>query len=454
MSIIIMILLLSVLILVHELGHYAAAKMFGITVDRFGFGLDIGPTLWKKQFGETTVLIHAFLLGGYVTFLDDDENSDVPQDSPKRFKNRPIYQKMAVISGGVIANVICAFAFVLLTAILWGNLPSGKYDVYIKNIVAPKEASVWASGLQPDDRIAEINGSVINTKYGLQYYASLSKQDDGKVTEKAVYDNYNELKSTNPAYTKDEIIPKDVLVQLPETTPEAPVHLSDNVLKSIELPPNNELPLNAHQTKLRDEIKDKKYILSDGNTTLNDIACALSDGAKPLLVKVERNGQIIELKTIYPDKDGKIGVEYDNQELLIPITNTGSAFKESSKYLYRETASMLVVLKQLFTGKIPLKDLHGVVLITKIGGDTITHEGIFEGLLLIAMISMNLAIINFLPFPALDGGHFMFLLIEKITGRPLNEKAIALLSNIGFMLLIALMIFVVFNDIFYLAGAK
>jgi regulator of sigma E protease len=282
----------------------------------------------------------------------------------------------------------------------------------------------------------------------------LNKKDDGKVTEKAVYENYNKLKSMNQAYTRDEIIPKDVLVRLPETTPETPVHLSGNVLKSIELPPDNEIPLNEQQIKLRGEIKDKKYIISDGNLTLNDVAYAMSDGAKPLSIKVERGGQIVELKTVYPDEDGKIGVEYDNQKLLIPITGAGSAIKESSKYLYNETASMLVVLKQLFTGKIPLKNLHGVVLITKIGGDTIHHEGIFEGLLLIAMISMNLAIINFLPFPALDGGHFMFLLIEKITGRPLNEKAVNLVSNIGFILLILLMIFVVFNDIFYLAAHK
>jgi len=447
-----MILLLSVLILVHELGHFLAARMFGITVDKFGFGLPIGPTLWQKKIGETTYVVHAFLLGGYVSFPDDEENSDIPEDSQKRFKNRPIYQKMIVISAGVIANVICAFAFVLLTAALWGNLPSGNYDVYIKDIVAEKSESVWNSGLEKGDRIAEINGSKIDTKYGLYLYSQLNKKFDGKVSEKLIYDNYKNLKSLNQAYKEDEIIPKDVLVRLPEFQDETPVHLNENILKGIEMPPTNELSLNEKQIELRDIIQNKKYYISDGNVTLNDLAYAMSDGAKPLHIKVQRGDEIISLNTVYPNKDGVIGVMMDLREILTPVNGAKSAIVTSAQYLYNETRSMLIILKQLFTGKIPLKNLHGIVLVTKIGGDMISNEGIFYGLLLIATISMNLAIINFLPFPALDGGHFMFLLIEKITGRPLNERTVNLISNIGFMLLIMLMIFVVFNDIFVLVN--
>ena len=85
MSIIIMLILLSILILVHEAGHYLAARMFGIKVDKFGFGLPIGPTLWEKQCGDTKILVHAFLLGGYVAFPDDDKENPLPEDSPDRF---------------------------------------------------------------------------------------------------------------------------------------------------------------------------------------------------------------------------------------------------------------------------------------------------------------------------------------------------------------------------------
>ena len=104
-------------------------------------------------------------------------------------------------------------------------------------------------------------------------------------------------------------------------------------------------------------------------------------------------------------------------------------------------------LGQLFTGNIPAKDMHGVVAITKIGGDIIEKSGKSAGILLAALISMNLAILNILPIPALDGGHLMFMLIEKIMGRPLDEKIIEKISSIFFTLLIILMIFIVFNDI-------
>ena len=121
--------------------------------------------------------------------------------------------------------------------------------------------------------------------------------------------------------------------------------------------------------------------------------------------------------------------------------------KKSTKYLWDNTYMMMYSLGQLFTGNVPLKDMHGVVAITKIGGDMIEKTGKSAGILLAALISMNLAILNILPIPALDGGHLMFLLIEKIAGKPLDDKVIEKISSIFFTLLIILMIFIVFNDI-------
>ena len=115
---------------------------------------------------------------------------------------------------------------------------------------------------------------------------------------------------------------------------------------------------------------------------------------------------------------------------------------------------MLWSLGQIFTGKIPLKDLHGIVAITKVGGDVIEQQGLFKGILLTAMISLNLAIVNLLPIPALDGGHLLFLLIEKIRGRAINEATLEKIGNTGFYLLIILMIVIVFNDIIGLITNK
>lgn len=450
MSIIIMILLLSVLILVHEAGHFLAAKAFKMKVAKFGFGLPIGPTLWEKQVGDVKVLVHAFLLGGYVAFPDDDKELDLPKDSPDRFLNRPIYQRLIVVSAGVTANVICAFVFVLLTAFLWGNMPSGKYNVYVNQIVAEKDQSVWTSGLEAGDKIVKINGSDIDSAYGLLTFAQLSKKNDGKVDEIFAAENYRNLKKLNPAYKQDEVIPAEVIVRLPEQKPEQAIKLSANMLKGFQKYQDKQISLTDAQKQLRDKVAGKSYIVSDGTYTLNNIAFALSDSVRPLYITVSRNGKNIELKPIYPNEQGQIGIQLNAQEILIPTKGIKSAVVTSGKYLYEQTYMLLYGLYQIVSGKIPLKDLHGIIAITKVGGDIIDNNGFFSGLLLIAIISLDLAIVNFLPIPALDGGHVLFLILEKLRGKPLEEEVIDKIGTAGFLFLILLMVFVIFNDIFAL----
>lgn len=451
MSVIIMILLIGLLILVHELGHLGAALLFKVKVDKFGIGLPIGPTLWERKVGNITLVVHAFLFGGYVSFPDDDKDSDLPKNSPDRLMNKPIWQRAIIFSAGVIANVICAYVLVLLTAALWHNMPSGKFDIYVNDIIAPKEASVWTSGLKKGDKIIEINGSEINSKYGLNLYALYSASFDGKTSKVLPEQNYEQLKKLNPAFKEDEIIPQGLIVKIPaQIQKEEKIKLSQNVLNAIELYKPDEVKLSENQIKLRDKIQDKKFVETDGTFTLKDLAFALSDNQRPLDIKVLRNGEIVALKTVYSDKEGLIGITIDRKEKLIPITGVKSAFSASYNYLYNETKSMLIVLKQLFTGKIPLKNMHGVVLITKMGGDIISTEGIFYGILLTAVISMNLAILNILPIPALDGGHLLFLLIEKIQGKPVDEEISNKIMTVFFSLLILLLVFVLFNDIYVL----
>lgn len=454
MSIIIMILLLSVLILVHEAGHFLAAKMFKMRVARFGFGLPIGPTLWRKQFGDLEVLVHAFLLGGYVAFPDDDKELDLPADSPDRFMNRPIYQRLVVVSAGVFANVVCAFVFVVLTAFLWGQMPSGNYNIFVNDIVAPKEESIWQSGLQKGDRIVEINGSKITTPNAVITYVQLSKEFDGKVEESEVNSNYDKLKAINPAFTRDEIIPKDVIIKLPAQTPEAAVSLNDNVLKGYEKYKDARLNLNDAQKSLREKVKNKSYIVSDGVFTLNDLAYALTDNVRPVNMVVERGGKMITLNPIYPNSKGVMGIQMTVREVVIPTKGFKAVMLTSCKYLYEQTALLLFGLYQIFAGKIPVSDLHGIIAITKVGGDVINSSGIFSGLLLTAIISLDLAIVNFLPIPALDGGHVLFLIIEKIRGKRLSEETVDKIGTFCFLLLIVLMILVCFNDIYALITQK
>lgn len=456
MSILIMILLLSVLILVHEAGHFFIARMFGMKVEKFGFGLPVGPTLYEHKFGDTTVCIHAFLLGGYVSFPDDDENCELPEDSEERFINKPYYQKISVVVAGVIANVLCAFVLVFITALFWGHLPSGNYELYAKKIVAPKDFSVWQSGLQEGDRFIKVNGQDINNAYSFLTYIKMSKAFDGKTTQELIDRYYEELKSLNPALEKDEIIPSGVNVRFPDAICENSIHLDKYEARGAKYPEDTQIKLSEKAIKLRDLINknEQRYFTSDGNYSLYDLSEALADNVHPLYITVLRDGNKTDLNPIYIGKNGALGVELSLKEINIETKTLPSMLKASWNYLIENTHVMLYGLGQIFTGNVPLSDLHGIIAITKIGGDEIATGGIFPGLLLAALISMNLALINILPIPALDGGHLLFLTIERLSGRKLNEKIIGKIASAFFFMLIALMIYIIFNDIYALVIHK
>ena len=450
MSIIIMILLLSLLILVHEAGHFIAARAFGIKVDKFGFGLPIGPTLYKTKIGDVEVLVHAFLLGGYVSFPDDEKDCDLPADSPERFANKPIYQRAIVISAGVICNVICAIALVILVAFVSRQLPSGNYEIYAGEINAPKESSIWQSGLQEGDRILTANGCKINNAYAFITIVKNSAKEGGIISQDTIDKNFKKLKDLNPSLAKDEIIPEGFSIRLPKNPEKDIVTLDKYTAKGAKYYKNDGVKLGDDIKNLTKTISSKPIYTSDGNYTMYDVAQAISNGVHPINLVVVRDGKEIILNPIYPDEKGIIGIALTSKQTMIKTTRPVAIIKESCVYLWDNTATMMYSLGQLFTGNIPLKDMHGVIAITKIGGDMIEKSGKASGILLAALISMNLAILNILPIPALDGGHLLFLLIEKIIGKPVNEKAMEVISTIFFTLLIILMIYVINNDIILL----
>ena len=447
MSIIIMILLLSLLILVHEAGHFFAARAFGIKVEKFGFGLPVGPTLYRKKCGDVEILVHAFLLGGYVSFPDDEKDCELAEDSPERFINKPAWQRAVVVSAGVIANVICALALVMFVAIWTKQLPSGNYEIYTGSISAPKDANIWNSGLQVGDRILSANGCDINNIYSFVTIVKNSAKSNGVISNEIIEKNYALLKGLNPGLERDEIIPAGIAIRLPEKVETDVITMDKYAAKGAKYFKKEGITLDETLKALSKQLDGDTVYTSDGKYTLNQIATAISDGVHPINLVVERNGKQIKLPPIYPDEKGIIGIGLASKQTMIETTTPISIIKGSNKYLWDNTYMMTYSLGQLFTGNIPLKDMHGVIAITKIGGDMIDKAGKSSGILLAALISMNLALLNILPIPALDGGHLMFLIIEKIIGKPLDDKVIEKISSVFFSLLIVLMVFVIFNDI-------
>ena len=335
----------------------------------------------------------------------------------------------------------------MLVAIVSHKLPSGDYEIYAGEISAPKNASIWNSGLKKGDRILKANGCEINNAYSFITIVKNSAKDNGIVTEATVDKNFSHLKDLNPGLSKDEIIPDGIAIRLPEALDEDVITMDKYALKGAKYFKHEGFKIDDSLTELAKAIKDKTVYTSDGKYTMYDVAKVLSNGTHPINLLVERDGKQIELNPIYPDEKGIIGIGLNAKQTMIDTKTPVSVVKESCTYLWENTYMMMYSLGQLFTGNIPLKDMHGVVAITKIGGDMIDKSGKASGVLLAALISMNLAILNILPIPALDGGHLMFLIIEKIMGKPLNEKVIEAISTVFFSLLIILMIFVVFNDI-------
>ncbi len=450
MSIFIMILLLGLLIFVHEAGHFFAARAFGIKVERFGFGLPFGPTIFKKQCGDIEVVVHAFLLGGYVSFPDDDKDCDLPADSEDRFANKPLWQRAIVVSAGVIANVLCAFLLVLFVAAYSKHLPSGNYEIYAGEISAPKGASIWDSGIKTGDRILNANGTDVNNAYTFVTIVKNSAKNNGIVSFDTVDKNYDLLKGLNPGLEKDEIIPEELSIRLPEEPVADVISMDKYAAKGAKYFKKDGLKIDENIQTLKKEIDGKTVYTSNGKYSLYDVAKAISDGNHPINITVVRDGEEVKLNPIYPDEKGLIGLGLASKQTLVDTKTPVAMIKESNHYLWDNTVTMVYSLGQLFTGNIPMKDLHGVVAITKIGGDMIDKAGKSSGILLAALISMNLAILNILPIPALDGGHLMFMLAEKIMGKPLDEKIIEKISSVFFSLLILLMIFVIFNDIILL----
>lgn len=458
-NLIIMIALISLLVLVHEWGHYIAARLFGVRVTKFGFGMPVGPVLFKTKKGDLEILVHACLLGGYVSFPEDEETEEgkplLPPDSKERFKNQTPLKQAIIVTAGVIMNVIFAFFLIVLAATIFHKLPTGKSEVFINEVL--KDGYIqktMPNKLKANDKIVSVNGIDIDSAYSFIFLVKNSKLYDNKVSKETINKKLDEFLKLNPKIKKNEIIKEGTRIILPTKTPEDKLVVNEHILKGIEKYKDNEIQLSEDETKLRNELLNRyTYVLTRDSFAL-EIATALADYYKPLDIVLERGGKQIEIKNVVAGEEGTLGVKLSTKEIYTETKTLPQIFVNSAKYMVNSTKLMCIGLIQLITGKIPMNEMHGIIAITKIGSDIIEHQGMLNGLLLTAIISIDLAIINLLPIPALDGGHLMFIIIEKIIGRPLDEKIVENISRFFFALLIALMIFVVFNDIFALITKK
>ncbi len=334
MSIIVSILVFSVVIIIHEMGHFITAKMSGIKVNEFSIGM--GPKLFGITKGDTDYSVRAFPIGGYVAMEGEDEESDVEGS----FSNAPVQNRIAVVLAGAFMNMILGFAVLFYLTSTKEAITSRTVSSFYEN------AMTQQTGLMVGDEIVAING--------------------------------------RKCYIADDIIYEFARTQ------------------------NGQ----ANFTVIRD---GKKVDLE--NVTFDTY--------------IDENG----LKQMVIDFT------------VLPIEKTlPNMIKESFNWTISIARMVFLSLIDLMTGNIAINQMSGPVGIVTTISDAVNY-GIEPVLMILAMITINLGVFNLIPFPALDGGRLVFLLVELVRGKPLNQKYEILVNSVGMILLLGFMAFVTFSDI-------
>jgi regulator of sigma E protease len=399
-SIMLMLIFISILIIAHEMGHFWVARWCGIKVERFGFGLPFGPTLWSKKIGDVEYCLHACLFGGYVSFPDDDPENPLPQDSPVRFENKPLWARFAVMVAGVTVNAFLGW-FIMTGVILgWGVT-----DTEAAVGRAAEGQTAYQAGLVSGDRIIKVNGIPITGDSGQERTEMLSKEL-GKYKGQSIPVTF-----LRPYAKSGSLLYADIQPEKAQSFAEK---------------------MNLQKTKQNEsEIEQAKKL------------------AKMQADMVVLNRQPAYEKemtvTVTPNENGKIGISL--AMIKVPVGNPLEASVRSAQYLSNTIRLQFVAFGEMFQGKMNVKDLSGPISLVNVGSNQIEKNGIQSGLMLTAIISTILAVMNVLPIPALDGGHIFFLIIEALKGSPVKQEIREQVTQFGFLGLLGLIAFVLLNDI-------
>ena len=420
LTLIYFILILGIIVLVHEFGHFFFSKLFGIYVYEFSIGM--GPKLFGKKKGETEYSIRAIPIGGYCALAGEDTETDDKENVPKdrRLNAKPAWQRFLVMVFGAGNNFILALLILFVMGLSWGAASNDAVITNFAHYITVEETKI--DGLKQGDKILKINDIEVdaNKNSNLLYY--LNQTSDEEVT--FLVDRNNKAKKVTLKNTPT--LASEIIYDIPITPAEAGgLQINDKILK-----------INGHKVKSNDDVAIYLQIYGKG---------------KPITFTVKRNNEKVDV-SVLPAKEKIDG----NTIYRVGIISEGKiehGIVPSIKYAINKTISlvrqMIITLKALITGGLSLKQLSGPVGIYNVVGEQ-SRAGIENVLYLTALLSINVGFINLIPLPAFDGGRILFLLIEKIKGSPVKPETENKIHTIGFFILIALMIYITFNDIFRL----
>ena len=422
---------LMILVFIHELGHFLAAKMFGMRVERFSVGFP--PRIWGIQRGDTDYCIGATPLGGYVKIsgmIDESMDTEhlAAEPQPWEYRSKPIWQRMVVITAGVIFNMI--LAFFIYTGMFWSlgklNLPIEK----VAGIYVPEGSLLENVGFETDDKIVGVNGNYVDAFADL---VSISELTSSNLSYQLVRDGM----------IMDLFIPATFLDSLNEQSFIHEINIYPPIISSISMgSPAEDAGLQVGDRFVEVNGDPIDYWLELTHIIRN------SEGIIEFVV--EREGQRLNMN-ILPNENRTIGIAAPS------LTQVGATFTqlkftesilEGWDKVAEQTMGIIGGFSRMFSGDISVRQNLGgpiaIASLTKQATDQAGWIGFWE---ITALLSITLAIMNILPIPALDGGHLVFLIYEGIARREPTEKVKIAAQNIGFLLLVSLMVFAIFNDV-------
>lgn len=399
--------LLGFLIFIHELGHFTVAKWCKVKVNEFAIGF--GPTIWKKQEKETKYAIRLIPLGGFVSMEGEDERSE---DS-RSFSKASIPKRMAIVVAGATVNILFAILVYFILIASSGTYISNEVDQVIDGYVAT------SVGLESGDKIIEIDNEKISNKYQLNEAIEKSNGNEINIT---VDRNGEILEYTaQPTEVKNKI---------------TGIYLDDEC-KIVAV--DKDSPADKQGIKAND-----KLLKVNGEDVQNDTNKAIEminqKGLNTMTLTVKRGNAELTIE-LTPDYVSSyyLGVSLKQApDNLINRMINGAI--ETREFLF----SIVDSLKQLFSGRVGVDQMMGPVGISEVVAKT---NGVREFFSMMALISLSLGVTNLLPIPALDGGKILILLIEAVRRKPLKEQTEINIQLLGFSILIALSLYVTYNDI-------
>ncbi|HUF48428.1 MAG TPA: RIP metalloprotease RseP [Vicinamibacterales bacterium] len=416
---------LGVLIFVHELGHFMVARWYGVRVVTFSLGF--GPKIVKLRRGDTEYCISAIPLGGYVKLAGetvDDQRSGAPDE----FLSKSKFIRFQVYLAGPVMNLLLAF-FALAAALSAGaDIPRYHKQPPVIGALAQNSPAA-AAGLRVGDLITSVNGRPVATwdQLDIEVVPKANRELDLGI----VRDGQSMVVAITPeAVTKYELgdlgVGPVTRPQLTQIVVGSPADLAGLERYDVIVGVNGDLAL--PQVEVIDRIQ--------------------ASPGQPMTFHVERNGVVLEVPVVPADEGGtgRIGAIISGAEVE-PINPTvWQAFGLSARQNWDNTLLIGRTLAGLFTAETPVRQLMGPVGIAELSGSaaTLGWASLFS---LMAMISLNLGLINLMPVPVLDGGHIAILAVEGLSRRDMSIRVKERMLMAGAAMLVLLMVTVIYNDV-------